>query len=124
MGGHGALTLYLKNQAQYRSASAFSPICHPTECPWGQKAFQGYFADPDSEGKQHDATLLLGQSGGKKLHILVDSGTGDNFYHDGQLRPEDFAKAAMQAGHKDPDVKVRLQEGYDHSCEFFPYPGR
>lgn len=71
MGGHGALTLYLKEgDKKYKSASAFSPICHPTACPWGEKAFKGYLAGGVEEGKAHDATELISQSNGKKLNIL------------------------------------------------------
>ena len=65
MGGHGALTLYLKNRSSYKSASAFSPICNPTACPWGKKAFEGYLAGGLDEGKQYDATLLLQQADGQ-----------------------------------------------------------
>lgn len=70
MGGHGALTLYLREGDKYRSASAFAPICHPSACPWGEKAFKEYLADGLQEGKQYDATELLGQTKGKKLNIL------------------------------------------------------
>lgn len=70
MGGHGALTLYLKGEAGFKSCSAFSPICHPTACPWGEKAFKGYLAGGVEEGKQHDATELVATSKGKKLNIL------------------------------------------------------
>lgn len=121
MGGHGALTLYLKNPDLYRSASAFSPICHPTKCPWGEKAFGNYLEGGVEEGKQNDATELLLKTGGpskRPLHILIDSGLGDNFYKDKQLLPEDFAKAAMEQGYTDDQVAVRLQDGYDHSYFF------
>lgn len=42
MGGHGALVLGIRNPEQYQSISAFAPICHPSQCPWGIKAFTGY----------------------------------------------------------------------------------
>lgn len=71
MGGHGALTLYLKEgDKKYKSASAFSPICHPTACPWGDKAFKGYLEGGVEEGKKHDATELIAGTRGKKLNIL------------------------------------------------------
>lgn len=121
MGGHGALTLYLKNPSLYKSASAFAPICHPTKCPWGEKAFSNYLQGGIEEGKANDATELLLKVGGpdkRKLNILIDSGLGDNFYNDKQLLPEDFAKAAMDQGYTDEHIAIRLQEGYDHSYYF------
>lgn len=51
MGGHGALTLYIKNPGKYKSVSAFAPITNPTKCPWGQKAFYGYLGDDKEEWK-------------------------------------------------------------------------
>ncbi|CBQ69248.1 probable esterase D [Sporisorium reilianum SRZ2] len=115
MGGHGALTLYLKNRAAYRSASAFSPICNPTQCAWGKKAFQDYLSGGLDEGKLYDATLLLKDAQGD-VHILIDSGTADDFYKQGQLLPENFRDVAQDKGLK--GVQVRLQDGYDHSYYF------
>lgn len=60
MGGHGALTLFLKNPGMYKSVSAFAPIANPTKCPWGEKAFKGYLSGGVEEGKKHDATELIG----------------------------------------------------------------
>lgn len=115
MGGHGALTIYLKNRKAYKSASAFSPICNPTACPWGKKAFEGYLAEGLKEGEQYDATLLL-KSSTEPPQILIDSGTADDFYKQGQLLPENFQKVAEEKAFK--DVEVRLQDGYDHSYYF------
>jgi S-formylglutathione hydrolase len=89
MGGHGALSLYLKNLSSstpYRSASAFAPIANSTKAPWGEKAFGGYLKGGIDEGKQYDATELLGSQEvkGKDLKILVDVGTGDQFYQQKQ----------------------------------------
>lgn len=86
MGGHGALTLYLKNLSQYRSASAFAPIANPTKAPWGEKAFDGYLKGGVEEGKEYDATELLrgGEVKGKELKVLVDVGKGDQFYQQKQ----------------------------------------
>ncbi|KAJ8083799.1 hypothetical protein AAF712_000718 [Marasmius tenuissimus] len=118
MGGHGALTLYLTTAKQYRSASAFSPISNPTQCPWGQKAFNGYLQGGVEEAKEkYDATELIARSK-DSVHILVDYGTGDNFYKQGQLLPENFLKAARDAGYDEVQVRVRAQEGYDHSYFF------
>lgn len=111
-GGHGALTIYLREAGLYRSCSAFAPICHPSACPWGQKAFSGYFASA-SEGLAHDATELISKCKPeeRKLDILIDSGLADNFYEQGQLLPEDFAKKAMENGYDDKQITLRLQEG-------------
>lgn len=118
MGGHGALTLFLKNPGKYKSVSAFAPIANPVNCPWGEKAFSGYFGeDKKEQWKQHDATELIKQWKGDKLDILIDVGTGDNFYKQKQLLPENFVEAAKSAGHGD-GVNVRMQPDYDHSYFF------
>ncbi|KAH8119939.1 carbohydrate esterase family 1 protein [Phellopilus nigrolimitatus] len=118
MGGHGALTIYLAAPGKYRSASAFSPIANPTECPWGKKAFSGYLKGGVEEGRaRYDATELI-RGVKEPVHILIDYGTGDNFYKQGQLLPENFLKAAREAGHDEVEVRVRSQEDYDHSYFF------
>lgn len=76
MGGHGALSLHFKNPGKYQSVSAFSPICNPTKCNWGTKAFEGYLGSVEA-GKAHDATELVSQYTGPKLQILIDQGTHD-----------------------------------------------
>ncbi|KAI8627389.1 carbohydrate esterase family 1 protein [Xylariaceae sp. FL1651] len=118
MGGHGALTLFLKNPGLFRSVSAFAPIANPSRCPWGEKAFSGYLGDDREAWKQHDATELVAgdQWRGKDLPALIDVGTGDNFYKQGQLLPENFEKAVKEAGVT--GVTVRYQENYDHSYYF------
>ncbi|KAG9092792.1 hypothetical protein FS749_015444 [Ceratobasidium sp. UAMH 11750] len=122
MGGHGALTLYLKGvvggSGVYRAASGFSPVMNPGKCPWGDKAFKGYLKDGLEEGKAHDATELIVKAKGKEVHILADYGTGDNFYKQGQLLPEAFVSAARSAGFDTDAVNVREREGYDHSYYF------
>jgi len=116
MGGHGALTLYLSSPTkQYRSSSAFSPICNPINCPWGQKAFAGYLQGGVDEAKdKYDATELI-RKRKDPVNILIDYGTGDNFYKQKQLLPENFSKAAEEAG---VEVTIREQEDYDHSYFF------
>ncbi|SCV69363.1 BQ2448_2383 [Microbotryum intermedium] len=118
MGGHGALVLYLKTKGQYRSASAFAPIANPTKAPWGVRAFSGYLKGGVEEGQAYDATDLIAQAKGQDLHILVDVGTGDDFYKKKQLLPENFIEAAKEAGFSQEQVKVSLHEGYDHSYYF------
>lgn len=143
MGGHGALTLYLaSNTKQFRSASAFSPITNPSECAWGKKAFNGYLQGGTTEGRnKYDATELISKSK-EPVHILIDyariifsckfrpciylnitfQGTSDKFYQQGQLLPENFLKAARAAGYDEFQVRVRSQEGYDHSYYFVCIP--
>jgi len=117
MGGHGALTLFLKNPGKYKSVSAFAPIANPINCPWGQKAFNGYFGeDTQAQWKAHDATELVKRWKGP-LDILIDVGTGDNFYKQKQLLPENFAEAVKASG-ADKTVNIRYQDGYDHSYFF------
>ena len=100
MGGHGALTLFLKNPGMYKSVSAFAPIANPSKCPWGEKAFGGYFGeDQKNNWAEHDATELLSKFSGD-TDILIDVGTGDNFYKQKQLLPENFEEAAKKAGKK------------------------
>lgn len=109
MGGHGALVAYLRNPGVFRSCSAFAPIANPVNCPWGQKAFNGYLGDNKEEWKKYDATeLVKGWSvEGMKPECLVDVGTGDGFYKNGQLLPENLEEAAKERGFG--GVKVRYQ---------------
>ncbi|MCJ1234227.1 hypothetical protein MMC14_002186 [Varicellaria rhodocarpa] len=116
MGGHGALTIFLKNPGKYKSVSAFAPITNPINCPWGQKAFKGYFGEDRKDlWKEHDATELV-KKYPNNLDILIDIGTSDNFYKQGQLLPENFAAAAKEsASDKEREIKIRYQPDHDHS---------
>ncbi len=119
MGGHGALTIGLKNPDTYQSISAFSPICAPMQCAWGRKALSGYLGDNQSNWAQYDATALIKQGAGRDRHgrrgeILIDQGTADNFLDD-QLKPELLKTACQQSGQP---LTLRLQAGYDHSYFF------
>ena len=113
MGGHGALTIGLKNPQTYQSISAFSPICAPAQCPWGQKALGGYLGDNSAAWDQYDATQLVIQ-GKRSGEILIDQGDADNFLAD-QLKPELFENACSDAGQ---ELSLRIQSGYDHSYYF------
>ena len=113
MGGHGALTLFLRHPGMYKSVSALAPIANPTKCPWGQKAFKGYLGDDQSEWVKHDATELIKTYKGT-INALIDQGTGDDFYKQKQLLPENFIEAVKEAGLQET-VQVRLQDEYDHS---------
>ena len=114
MGGHGALMIALRNPERYSSASAFSPIVNPMNCAWGQKAFTGYLGTNTQNWKQYDASELM-RIAEIKLPMLVDQGTHDNFYNDGQLRTETLIAAAETNSYP---VEVRMQDGYDHSYYF------
>jgi len=113
MGGHGALTIALKNPGRYRSVSAFSPIVAPTQVPWGQKAFAVYLGDDREAWKAWDTVELVRQAR-EQLPLLVDQGDADEFLQ-GQLKPELLQAAAAEAGHP---LTLRMQPGYDHSYYF------
>lgn len=116
MGGHGALICALKNPGMYKSVSAFSPICNPMNCPWGQKAFTGYLGPDREEWKEWDATELVKKYKGPPLsYILIDVGKADSFLEDGQLLPQNFVDACRQGN---VPAVLRVQEGYDHSYYF------
>merc|ERR1712151_113792 len=117
MGGHGALTIGLKNPDKYISVSAFAPICNPMNVPWGKKGFGLYLGDDKETWKQYDATELIKSYKGRDLHILCDQGAADNFLVGdvNQLQPLAFMQAAQDAG---VQITFRMQAGYDHSYYF------
>jgi S-formylglutathione hydrolase len=113
MGGHGALTISLRNPGRYKSTSAFAPIVSPMNCPWGHKALGGYLGDNQSDWGQYDACALI--AGGARLpDLLVDQGEADNFL-DEQLKTHLLKEACEAAGQK---ATIRMQPGYDHSYYF------
>lgn len=116
MGGHGALTLALRQTGIFRSVSAFAPIVSPMNCPWGEKAFTAYLGPDRTAWRDHDACALLrsGLAHGYFDDILVDQGLGDSFLAE-QLKPELLEDAAREAGQK---LTIRRHEGYDHSYFF------
>lgn len=114
MGGHGALICALKNPDSYRSVSAFSPICNPMECGWGQGCFSAYLGNNEAEWKHYDATELV-KSGATTSALLIDQGTADEFYEEGQLLPENLQKACENSNQ---EITLRMQSGYDHSYHF------
>ena len=113
MGGHGALTIAFKNPDRYRSVSAFAPICAPTKCPWGEKAFSNYLGDDRSAWADYDACELLAGSSWRKP-ILVDQGGADSFL-EAQLMPQRLEQACEAAG---VPLELRMRDGYDHSYYF------
>lgn len=113
MGGHGAITLHLKNPQLYKTCSAFAPITSPSQVPWGQKAFKGYLGDDEDSWKAYDATALVAASP-STANILIGQGSADNFLAE-QLQPEVFQAACKKFGQA---TQLRMQDGYDHSYFF------
>ncbi|CZF81588.1 S-formylglutathione hydrolase [Grimontia marina] len=113
MGGHGALTIALKNSDDYRSVSAFSPIVNPAAVPWGEKAFTNYLGEDRQTWLEYDSCALI-KKADKHLPMLIDQGDGDQFLHE-QLKPGNLLQAAEEAGYP---LELRMQEGYDHSYYF------
>ncbi|MBB4837201.1 S-formylglutathione hydrolase [Sphingomonas kyeonggiensis] len=113
MGGHGALTIALRNPARFRSVSAFSPIVAPSRVPWGEKALAGYLGADRAAWRQYDAVALI-EDGARVPELLVDTGTADQFL-EVQLKPELLEAACRTAGIA---LTQRLQPGYDHSYYF------
>jgi S-formylglutathione hydrolase len=113
MGGHGALTISLRNPGRYKSTSAFAPIVSPVNCPWGQKALSGYLGDDQAGWAQYDACALI--AGGARLpDMLVDQGDADNFLSE-QLKTHLLTEACDAARQ---DATIRMHPGYDHSYYF------
>jgi S-formylglutathione hydrolase len=114
MGGHGALTIALKNPDRYRSVSAFAPIASPMHCPWGEKALTGYLGADRARWRDYDATALIADRGWRGAPLLVDQGTSDPFL-ERQLQPQLLREACAAAG---VPLDLRLRDGYDHSYFF------
>lgn len=113
MGGHGALSIALKNPDRYKSVSAFSPIVAPSQVPWGQKALGGYLGSDQVAWADYDSTALM-MARGWPRDILIDQGDADEFLAT-QLKPELFAEACRK---RNVALALRLQQGYDHSYYF------
>ena len=116
MGGHGALTLALKHRGVFQSVSALAPICAPTQCDWGQKAFAGYLGADPAAWAQHDATDLMAAQHQAPFPngILLDQGLGDKFLA-AQLYPHLFEAACAAVGQP---LTLRRHAGYDHGYYF------
>ena len=115
MGGHGALVLALRNPGLFRSVSAFAPICAPSQCPWGMKAFSGFLGHNEQDWLQYDASALMEKARAPFPNgILIDQGLADKFLQD-QLFPEAFEQACKKA--RQP-LHLRRHAGYDHGYYF------
>ena len=113
MGGHGALTLALRNPGRYRAVSAFAPIVAPSQVPWGTKALSRYLGVDRASWRAYDAVALI-EGGARLPELLVDQGEADNFLVE-QLKPELLRAACERAGIA---LTLRMQPGYDHSYYF------
>lgn len=113
MGGHGALTIALRDPSRFRSVSAFAPIVSPLNCPWGEKALTGYIGADRAAWREYDACALI-EDGARLPDLLVDQGTADGFL-EGQLKTHLLEEACAAAGQS---ATIRMQEGYDHSYYF------
>lgn len=125
MGGHGALVSYLRNPGQYKSVSAFSPICNPMNCRWGQKCFTEYLgANETNSWAEYDSTELMAKyvtESNDNITILIDQGSDDEFLAQGddkhnQLLPQNLVDAAVKKSCV--TIDLRMQEGFDHSYYF------
>jgi S-formylglutathione hydrolase len=114
MGGHGALTIALRNPQIYKSVSAFAPIVSPMRCPWGEKALTAYLGEDRARWREYDATALIEDNGWSGPPLLVDQGTKDQFL-DTQLKPA-LLQSACEA--RNVPLELRMQDGYDHSYFF------
>jgi S-formylglutathione hydrolase len=113
MGGHGALTIALRNPGRFKAASAFAPIASPMSCSWGEKALSNYIGPDRAAWRDYDACALI-ESGARLPDLLVDQGTADSFL-DSQLKPQLLEAACARAGQP---LTLRMQEGYDHTYFF------
>jgi len=113
MGGHGALTIGLRNPELYQSISAFSPICNPINCPWGEKAFSAYLGTDSEDWKIYDSCELLAKTTSHQP-ILIDQGSNDSFLQT-QLKPENLMSIANK---ENSLLTLNMREGYDHSYYF------
>ena len=113
MGGHGAMICALKNPGKYKSVSAFAPVCHPADCPWGINALTHYLGEDRNAWAEWDATQLIPHAA-EQLPILIDQGSDDGWLSE-QLKPGSLEQACIATHHP---LELRVQEGYDHSYYF------
>jgi S-formylglutathione hydrolase len=113
MGGHGALTISLRNPGRFKATSAFAPIVSPLHCPWGEKALGGYLGEDRAAWADYDACALI-EGGARLPDLLVDQGESDNFL-DAQLKTHLLGDVCSATGQL---ATIRMQPGYDHSYYF------
>lgn len=115
MGGMGALVAALRLPQSYSSVSAFAPVCHPSACAWGKKAFSKYLGADEAIWADYDPVKLVEAGKRATSEILIDQGEADSFLSAGQLLPVDFVKACNAQGQA---VKLRMHEGFGHDYFF------
>ena len=113
MGGHGALTISLRNPKRFRSTSALAPIVSPLNCPWGEKALGGYIGQDRAQWRAYDSVALIAD-GARLPDLLVDQGSDDNFL-EAQLKTHLLTEQCAAVGQP---ATIRMQPGYDHSYYF------
>ena len=113
MGGHGALTISLRNPGRFRSTSALAPIVSPLSCPWGEKALGGYIGQDRAQWRAYDSVALIAD-GARLPDLLVDQGSDDNFL-EAQLKTRLLVEQCAAVGQP---ATIRMQPGYDHSYYF------
>lgn len=113
MGGHGALTISLRNPGRFRSTSALAPIVSPLSCPWGEKALGGYIGQDRAQWRAYDSVALIAD-GARLPDLLVDQGSDDNFL-EAQLKTHLLTEQCAAVGQP---ATIRMQPGYDHSYYF------
>ncbi|KAG0251439.1 hypothetical protein BG011_007614, partial [Mortierella polycephala] len=121
MGGHGAMTIFLKNQSAYKSISAFAPILHPIQSPWGKFAYPKYLGDDQSTWKEYDTIELLKRFAAEKslrkdVKFLIDQGTADNFL--GEYLHTDVLEKTIKDLELSSQFEIRYQDGYNHGYYF------
>lgn len=114
MGGHGALSIGIKNNHTFKSISAFAPICAPMLTPWGINAFRGYLGENQEVWQHYDSCHLIKTLGWPHASILIDQGSADPFLEK-QLKPELLTASCLQAN---VSLNLRMQKNYDHSYYF------
>jgi S-formylglutathione hydrolase len=113
MGGHGAMTIALKNPDRFRSCSAFAPIVAPSSADWSVGAFEKYLGEDKTAWRRYDACALV-EDGARFSEFLIDQGKADGFLENG-LRPWLFEDAIRDT---DIGLTLRMHERYDHSYYF------
>lgn len=111
MGGHGALTIALKNPGRFKSLSVFSPVCNPMKVPWGRKAFLGYLGEDENQWKENDACELLKEYKGPEIPWLVDTGDADQYLHE-QLHPWSLEKICKDRNYP-AEFRMQVRSDYE-----------
>ena len=116
MGGHGALTVGLRNPSMFRSLSAFAPICTTLHSPWGQKALGYYLGNDTSKWHEYDSCEVARNisDASSFSKILIDQGAAD-IYLEEQLKTGMLEAACAESGLA---LEVRMHDGYDHGYYF------